>query len=64
MKCPFRIKEISVIEGSYNDPVPANKHVKYRDFDSCYGDECPFYYQDEDGVSKCSRCNPTIEEEI
>lgn len=61
MRCPFRIKETSVIECDYN---AANKHIKYRDFSSCYGDECPFYYQDDDGVGKCSRCNFKIEEEL
>lgn len=60
MRCPFRIKETSVIERSYDDPI--NKHVKYRDFDLCYGDQCPYYYKDDNGVDKCSRCE--IQEEL
>lgn len=61
MKCPFRIKERVVAECEYDEPA---QQIKYREFDLCYGDECPFYYQDDDGVDKCSRCNPIIEEEM
>ena len=26
-------------------------------FAPCDGDECPFYYQDFNGIDKCSRCD-------
>lgn len=58
MKCPFRIIETTSMD------YKTDRVEKTKDFGSCYGDECPFYYQDEDGVSKCSRCNPITEEEI
>lgn len=57
MKCPYRIKETTVSD--YRD---SPQYVKYREFDSCYGDECPFYYQDDNAVDKCSRCE--IQEEL
>lgn len=51
MKCPFRIKR----EASWNF---ATRHaIIYEEFEDCHEDECPFYYTDENDVSKCSRCD-------
>lgn len=43
-------------------------NVSYKEttctFAPCHGDECPFYYTDENDVPKCIRCNGPEEEEI
>lgn len=58
MKCPFRIKETTVSE--YKE---ACQYVKYRDFDTCYGDECPFFYKNDEDVDCCARCDGGPREE-
>lgn len=70
MICPFRVhtKTRKHTEeypaGKYNVLVPASYKETTRTFEHCHGDECPFYYVDENDVPKCARCNGPEEEEI
>ena len=60
MKCPFRINKtikLNLCDGRQKGTI-----VSEENFSDCYGDFCPCYYQDENGVDKCSRCE--IQEEI
>lgn len=51
MKCPFRIKR----EVVWN--TTRCRAAMHEDFEPCHEEECPFYYTDENDVSKCSRCD-------
>ena len=63
MICPFRIYTKT---RKYTEEYP--NPVSYKEttctFAPCHGDECPFYYTDENDVPKCIRCNGPEEEEI
>ncbi len=61
MRCPFRICMTKTHPPS---PYGDASEVMHRDYEICYGDECPFYYVDENDVPKCTRCNGPEEEEI
>ena len=60
MICPFRIYTETRKYTEYNI---LHKETKCT-FAPCHGDECPFYYVDENDVPKCTRCNGPEEEEI
>ena len=56
MKCPFR--KITNFKYEYSS-LGSGSHLLERteeEFDSCYGDSCPFYYEDDDGNICCNRC--------
>lgn len=59
MKCPFRISRDIVLDKSYNTYY---KVVAHENFENCHGDDCPFYYVDENDVGKCARCDGGEEE--
>ena len=61
MRCPFRICTTKMLP-PYGDADVSE--VTHRDYEICHGDECPFYYVDENDVPKCIRCNGPEEEEI
>ena len=63
MICPFRIHtKTRKHEERYTSPVSYEETTST--FEDCHGDECPFYYVDENDVPKCTRCNGPEEEEI
>lgn len=56
MICSFRVHTKTRIYDTYKETT--------RTFELCQGDECPFYYVDENDIPKCARCNGPEEEEI
>lgn len=62
MKCPFKMKK-DIHVNLFDDHSKGHVYVN-ESFAPCDGDECPCYYQDDNGVDKCSRCDPIIEEEL
>lgn len=63
MKCPFRVKTFKHHEYINGKAIGAPTEVRHCYFEDCHGDECPFYYTDEDNVEKCARCDGGPREE-
>ena len=55
MKCPFR--KITTFQYGYSSLGNGSHNIKQteEEFGSCYGDSCPFYYEDDDNIG-CNRC--------
>ena len=67
MICPFRIHTKTVSQWKapeFGKDDGQDEEEITRTFEPCHGDECPFYYVDENDVPKCARCNGPEEEEI
>ena len=66
MICPFRI-HTKTITGWHRPDANSSGYDEEettRTFELCHGDECPYYYVNENDVPKCARCNGPEEEEI
>lgn len=64
MVCPFRIyTKTRKYTEEYPNPATTYKETECT-FAPCHGDECPFYYVDENDIPKCIRCNGPEEEEL
>lgn len=59
MKCPFKIYKNTTVDKSYSTYCVIKVH---ESFEECHGDDCPFYYVDENDVGKCARCDGGEEE--
>ena len=60
MKCPYKMKKDIKLD-LFDSRSKGHIYVT-ESFAPCDGDECPFYYQDFNGVDKCSRCDGGEEE--
>lgn len=61
MKCPFR--KITNYQYKYS-ANGSGSHLVTRteeEFSYCYGDNCPFFYTDEEDIGRCNRCG-SVEE--
>lgn len=56
MVCPFR--KVTTFEYIYSSLGEGSHHIKKteEEFGTCYEDNCPFYYTDEDNNACCDRC--------
>lgn len=63
MKCPFRVKTFNHREFISGKAIGNPIEVHHCYFEDCHGDECPFYYTDEDNIEKCARCDGGPREE-
>lgn len=56
MKCPFR--KVTTFQYDYSSLGNGSHNLKKteEEFSYCYGDNCPFYYTDEDDIGHCNRC--------
>lgn len=64
MKCPFRIRQVDFVGTINVDGRAKDAKITAKTFEECHGDECPYYFVDENDVSKCARCTNSEEEEI
>lgn len=62
MKCPFKIQKDIKLD-LFDDRSKGHVYVT-ESFAPCEYDECPYYYQDDDGVDKCARCDGGPQEEL
>lgn len=63
MICPFRV-HTKTHEYSEGYPKPDSYKETTCTYEPCHGDECPFYYVNDNDMPKCARCNTSEEEEI
>ena len=63
MKCPFRVKTFTHREFIGGRAIDSPTEVQHHYFEECHGDDCPFFYDDENGIEKCARCDGGPREE-
>lgn len=56
MKCPFRIRQADFIDTISVNGRARDAKITAKTFEDCHGEDCPYYYVDENDVSKCARC--------
>lgn len=63
MKCSFRVKTFNHREFISGKAIGNPIEVHHCYFEDCHGEECPFYYTDENNVERCARCDGGPREE-
>lgn len=56
MRCPFRKNTTYKYTGKQTDNGLAILDSMEESFGACYGDDCPFYYKDDEDNDCCDRC--------
>jgi hypothetical protein len=57
MKCPFRVKTFTHREFTNGKAVGNPVEVRHCYYEECHGDECPYFYRNDEDIDHCARCD-------